>query len=63
MVESLGFRGSARGPLVGLRRKIYDGASDLHSFVIERQQRSSLFDENQGAELRGVVLEEEFAVL
>ena len=35
LVECLGFGGSARGPLVGLRGKIYDGASDLHSFVIE----------------------------
>ena len=46
LVESLGFGGGAGGPLVGLRGKIYDSASYLHSFVIEGQQRSSLFDEN-----------------
>lgn len=48
---------------VSLDREIDHGASNLHCFVVARQEGRSLLDQNEGPELALVVLEHELSVL
>lgn len=51
------------GSAVSLDREIDHGATHLHCFVVARQERRSLLDQNEGPKLALVVLKHELPVL